>query len=205
MTPSSRRRGASASPDPLTAALQRVATDGPFRARQIAAAALGVDAPPVLPSAPIDWSEAALLAPRAVSVDTTEGRFVIALHPSEAPVTSAAFAELASSGALDGTPVHRYVPGFVAQTGDPHGDGLGGPAWLLPDEPAATPFSAGDVGLARGGFDTGGSQWFVTLSLQAHLDGLYTRFGHVVSGLDVALRLDGEDRILAVRPLELSP
>jgi peptidyl-prolyl cis-trans isomerase B (cyclophilin B) len=203
--PAARRRGASSEVDLIAAALQRVAVDGPFRARQTAADALGLAPSPVLPAAPIDWSEAALLAPKAVAVDTTQGRFVIALHPEEAPVTASAFTALAAAGALDGTWVHRYVPGFVAQTGDPHGDGLGGPPWLLPDEPSATPFLAGDVGLARGGIDTGGSQWFVTLSLQAHLDGLYTRFGHVVSGLDVALRLDGDDQILQVRPLELSP
>lgn len=134
----------------------------------------------------------------AVDVVTTDGTFRIALDATTAPLAVSNFVWLAEHDRLDGTPLHRVVPGFVVQTGDPRGDGYGGPEWLIPDEVSALPFTTGSVGMARSDRDTGGSQWFVTTSPQPHLVGDYTRFGEVVDGMDIVLRLDTEDRVLDV-------
>lgn len=135
---------------------------------------------------------------RGAVVETSLGPIVLTLDPIAAPWSVAAFVTLADRGALDGLRWHRVVPGFVVQTGDPRGDGLGGPGWLLPDEPTAAPFEAGAVGIARDGYDTGGSQWFITLSPQPHLQGEYTQIGRVSRGLEVATRLSPDDRVLSV-------
>jgi peptidyl-prolyl cis-trans isomerase B (cyclophilin B) len=73
--------------------------------------------------------------------------------------------------------VHRVVPGFVAQFGDPDGDGFGGAGSLLRCETSPVPFGALDVGVALSGRDTGSSQLFVTLARYPHLDGEYARVG----------------------------
>lgn len=154
---------------------------------------------PVLPGPPdLVRDPSRLRELLAVDVQTTDGTFRVALDPLTAPLAVSAFTWLAERDRLDGTPCHRVVPGFVMQTGDPRGDGYGGPEWLLPDEVSALPFSTGSVGMARSGRDTGGSQWFVTTSPQPHLVGDYTRFGEVVDGLDIVRRLDTDDRVLDV-------
>ncbi|MCB9681566.1 MAG: peptidylprolyl isomerase [Alphaproteobacteria bacterium] len=145
---------------------------------------------------------------RGAVVSTTEGTFRLALDPDTAPLAVATFAWLAEQGfgadsayadvAWTGTTFHRVVPGFVVQSGDPRGDGLGGPGWLLPDETSGLPFVTGALGMATSGPDEGGSQWFVTTSPQPHLVGGYTRFGVVTDGLDVVQRLDPGDRVLDV-------
>ena len=130
------------------------------------------------------WPSLADLAPVVgARVATDHGDFVLTLDTEVAPMAVYAFVALAEVGFYDGLPLHRVVPGFVAQGGDPRGDGWGGPGWSLPDEVSALPFSEGSVGMARGGPDSGGSQWFVTTTDQPHLVGAYTRFGEVVEGL----------------------
>ncbi|MEP0774382.1 MAG: peptidylprolyl isomerase, partial [Acidobacteriota bacterium] len=79
------------------------------------------------------------------------------------------------------------------------GDGWGGPGWTLRDELSTVPFEPGVVGLALAGPDTAGSQLFVTLTRQPHLDGRYPVLGRLTSGLDVAARLRRGDRILRAR------
>ena len=124
------------------------------------------------------------------------------LEPSHAPMTVASFIQLARSGFYDGLPVHRVVPGFVAQTGCPRGDGWGGPGYSVPDEFSEAPFSKGAVGLARSEHDSGGSQWFVMTEDHPHLVGRYTRFGEVIAGLEVVRHLTVGDLIerVAVEP-----
>jgi peptidyl-prolyl cis-trans isomerase B (cyclophilin B) len=85
---------------------------------------------------------------------------------------------LARSGFYQGMVVHRVVPGFVAQFGDPEGDGYGGSGGLLRCETSPVPFAPLDVGVALAGRDTGSSQLFVTLARHPHLDGDYARIGH---------------------------
>ena len=98
-------------------------------------------------------------------------------------------------GYFDGLSFHRVVPNFVVQGGDPRGDGWGGPGYTIADENAATPYVTGTVGMALAGRDTGGSQFFITLSPQPHLYGRYPAFGRVVEGMDIALRIFEGDRI----------
>jgi cyclophilin family peptidyl-prolyl cis-trans isomerase len=129
---------------------------------------------------------------------TTRGSFTAELFPREAPMTVESFAALARKGYFDGTTIHRVVPDFVVQAGDPRGDGTGGPGYALRDELSSLPYLRGRVGMALSGPDTGGSQWFVTLSRQPHLDGGYTVFGEVASGMEVVDRIEQNDRILSV-------
>jgi len=121
---------------------------------------------------------------RAV-VTTTKGSFTIELLPDEAPLTVDNFVELARRGYYRGIIFHRVVPNFVAQLGDPRGDGSGGPGYTIRCEVNEVPYDRGAVGMALSGKDTGGSQWFVTHAPQPHLDGGYTVFGRVVSGMNV--------------------
>jgi cyclophilin family peptidyl-prolyl cis-trans isomerase len=81
---------------------------------------------------------------------------------------------------------HRVVPAFVAQGGDPEGSGNGGPGYTLRTENAQRSFGRGVVGMASAGRDTEGSQFFITLQPAPHLDGNYTVFGRVVSGMEAA-------------------
>jgi len=85
--------------------------------------------------------------------------------------------------------VHRVVPDFVIQDGDPTGTGSGGPGYTIRCEYNQLRYEAGMVGMALSGKDTGGSQWFVTLSPQPHLNGRYTIFAEVTRGLDVAKKV----------------
>jgi cyclophilin family peptidyl-prolyl cis-trans isomerase len=136
------------------------------------------------------------------TVETTRGRFELELLPREAPTTVESFVALARKGFFDGTTIHRVVPDFVVQAGDPRGDGTGGPGYALRDELNGRPYVRGTVGMALSGPDTGGSQWFVTLSRQPHLDGAYTVFGEVTAGMEVVERIEQNDRLLSVRVRE---
>ena len=108
---------------------------------------------------------------------------MVELYPYDAPVTVHNFARLADAGFYDGLPFHRVIPDFVAQGGDPRGDGFGGPGHTIPDEINAMSYDVGTLGMALSGPDTGGSQWFITMSRQPHLDHRYTVFGKVVHGM----------------------
>ena len=118
-------------------------------------------------------------------VTTTKGAFTIQLLPDEAPMTVDNFIRLANRNYFNGITVHRVVPNFVIQDGDPRGDGNGGPGYQIRCEINQSPYGRGAVGMALSGKDTGGSQWFVTHAPQPHLDGGYTVFGKVISGMEV--------------------
>jgi cyclophilin family peptidyl-prolyl cis-trans isomerase/HEAT repeat protein len=136
------------------------------------------------------------------TLSTTRGSFEAELLPREAPMTVESFSALARKGFFDGTTIHRVVPDFVVQAGDPRGDGTGGPGYALRDELNPLPYVRGRIGMALSGPDTGGSQWFVTLSRQPHLDAAYTVFGEVTSGMEVVERVEQNDRLLTVRVRE---
>ena len=95
------------------------------------------------------------------------------------------FLHLVRNGFYDGLTFHRVVPDFVVQGGDPTGTGWGGPGYTIRSEWSPRPYVRGTVGIAHSGKDTGGCQWFVTLSEQPHLVGRYTVFGEVTRGMDV--------------------
>ncbi len=131
---------------------------------------------------------------------TKKGNFTIELLPDDAPLTVDNFIKLANAKYFDGLEVHRVVPNFVMQDGDPRGDGTGGPGWSIRCEMNMVPFERGAVGMALSGKDTGGSQWFVTHAPQPHLDGGYTVFGKVNEiGMKVVDNIVRGDKIVTVR------
>ncbi len=134
---------------------------------------------------------------------TEKGAFTIDFFPEDAPLTVDNFISLARAGYFNGLTVHRVVPNFVMQDGDPRGDGNGGPGWEIRCEINLLSYERGAVGMALSGKDTGGSQWFATHSPQPHLDGGYTVFGRVnepeMRIVDAIVR---GDKILSVKIVE---
>ena len=134
-----------------------------------------------------------------VYLDTDRGTIQIELAVLDAPLTAENFVQLARSGFFNGLSAHRVVPNFVVQTGDPRGDGEGGPGYTIRDELNELPYLRGTVGMALDWADTGGSQFFITHSPQPHLDAKYTVFGRVVAGMDVVDAIQQGDIIRRVR------
>jgi cyclophilin family peptidyl-prolyl cis-trans isomerase len=138
-----------------------------------------------------------LYTPRAL-IHTRRGTVEIHLNIVEAPLTTASFIDLARRGFYDGLSFHRVVPGFVIQAGCPRGDGNGGPGYTLRCEIGQRPYGRGAVGMALSGKDTGGSQFFITQTPTPHLDGGYTLFGWVASGMDVVDKIRPGDVIESI-------
>ncbi|MCP4200315.1 MAG: hypothetical protein GY769_00080 [bacterium] len=138
---------------------------------------------------------------RFVRLVTERGEIIIQLDPRAAPLTCISFIQLAEAGFYDGLEFHRVIPDFVAQGGDPRGDGWGGPGFSLRDENSTIPFERGVIGMARSGTHTAGSQFFLTMSSQPHLNGSYTAFGRVVAGEQWLNTIEQGDTILRVREL----
>jgi cyclophilin family peptidyl-prolyl cis-trans isomerase/HEAT repeat protein len=143
------------------------------------------------PAAPSDFTDEFFAKPsmRRAVLHTSAGDMEWAFDADAAPQTVKNFVKLAQKGYFDSLHVHRVVPDFVIQDGDPTGTGSGGPGYTIRCEYNHLRYEAGMVGMALSGKDTGGSQWFVTLSPQPHLNGRYTIFAHVTRGLDVAKRI----------------
>lgn len=124
------------------------------------------------------------------TIHTEKGDIVIELYADKAPLAVNSFIFLAKQGWFDGVSFHRVIPGFVAQSGDPSGTGRGNPGYFFKTELSDLLFdSPGLVAMANSGPDTNGSQFFITFAPAAHLNGAYTIFGKVISGLDVAEQL----------------
>jgi cyclophilin family peptidyl-prolyl cis-trans isomerase/HEAT repeat protein len=140
--------------------------------------------------------------PWVATVETPRGAFEIRLAGAAAPITVMNFVTLVRRGFFNGVPIHRVVPNFVIQDGDPTGTGNGGPGYEIRDEVSPIEYAEGTVGMALSGPDTGGSQWFVTHSPQPHLDGIYPVFGQVVAGQDVVERIEQGDRITRISVAE---
>jgi len=132
-------------------------------------------------------------------LDTTQGSLQIELAVVDAPRTVAHFTALVRQGFYTNVPWHRVVPDFVAQAGDPRGDGEGGPGFTMRDELNQRPFLRGTVGIALDWADTGGSHFFITHTPQPHLDARYPAFGQVIGGMDVVDRLEPWDSIQRIR------
>jgi peptidylprolyl isomerase len=135
---------------------------------------------------------AALAAPsRAQDLENTlyldldYGRVVIALRPDLAPKHVARIKELTRQKFYDGLLFHRVIAGFMAQTGDPRGNGTGGSGTKLPAEFSREPFVRGTVGMARAQDpNSGDSQFFIMFAPGSFLDGKYTVWGRVTSGME---------------------
>jgi cyclophilin family peptidyl-prolyl cis-trans isomerase len=122
------------------------------------------------------------------------GEFVIQLFPDKAPITVNSFVYLARKGFFNGVTFHRVLPGFMAQGGDPTGTGVGGPGYEFVNENSDLKFDkAGVVAMANAGPDTNGSQFFITFGPTPNLNGGYTIFGQVISGMDVVNAITPRD------------
>lgn len=146
------------------------------------------------------------------------GDIVIQLFEQQAPKTVANFVDLATGKKewtdpktkekttrplFDGTTFHRVIPFFMIQGGDPLGTGEGGPGYEFENEDSDLRFDRpGRVAMANSGRDTNGSQFFITVAAQPHLNGGYTIFGQVVDGQEVADRISEVDRDEHDKPLQ---
>ena len=125
------------------------------------------------------------------------GQFVIHLYADKSPLTVNNFVFLSRQGFYNGVTFHRVLEGFMAQGGDPSGSGAGGPGYKFKNEDSDLKFDRpGVVAMANAGRDTNGSQFFITFVPTPTLDGGYTIFGQVTSGMDVvnAIKLRDPDK-----------
>ncbi len=149
---------------------------------------------------PTDWKRVLKLpAGQLAVVNTNRGIFTLELLVEAAPAAAASFAGLVEQKFYDGQLFHRVVPNFVAQGGDPRGDGWGGLDYTLRSELADQSFTTGAVGLASAGLNTESCQWFVMHCPAPHLDGRYTLFARVRDGQNVVDQLRVGDVIEKVR------
>jgi peptidylprolyl isomerase/peptidyl-prolyl cis-trans isomerase B (cyclophilin B) len=142
---------------------------------------------------------------KQTSVITLEkgGEIRIEFFPEDAPKTIANFVTLAKKGFYDGLAFHRVVPGFVAQGGDPKGNGTGGPGYTIKAEFNKQKHVRGSVAMARSQDpDSAGSQFYITFGPQPGLDGQYTVFGHVVSGMEHVDKIKVGDKMKSVKIIE---
>ncbi|HET6895886.1 MAG TPA: peptidylprolyl isomerase [Candidatus Baltobacteraceae bacterium] len=145
-----------------------------------------------------------------VRIVTTEGNLYLELYPEWAPLTVENFLNLANRGYYDNNPWFRIVPDFVVQTGDPTGNGNGDAGYTIPAEenPIEQDSYVISMGLnytnppnAHAIRDSAGTQFYITLSPQLHLDRDFTVFGKVIAGSDVLGRLVEKDKIVRVERL----
>jgi cyclophilin family peptidyl-prolyl cis-trans isomerase len=129
------------------------------------------------------------------TLKTEKGDIVIELFADKAPLAVNSFVFLASQDWFDGVTFHRVLPDFVAQAGDPSGTGFGGPGYAFVNEinPDLKFDAPGVVGMANAGADSNGSQFFITFAPAEKLNGGYTIFGRVISGMEIAAQLTPRD------------
>lgn len=126
-----------------------------------------------------------------VKITTSMGVIEARLFYDKAPKTVSNFVTLARKGFYNGIKFHRVIPDFMIQTGDPNGNGTGGPGYSFADEfhPTLKHSKAGILSMANAGPDTNGSQFFITVAPTPHLDNRHAVFGEVTNGLDVAIKI----------------
>ena len=141
-----------------------------------------------------------------ILLNTSKGEIIINLMPEIAPVHVARIVELVKSGFYDGVIFHRIIPGFMAQTGDPNGDGTGGSGTNLKAEFSDYKYINGTVGMARTmDPNSADSQFFICFDGCGHLTGQYTVWGQVETGMEIVEALNvGEppadpDKILSAK------
>jgi cyclophilin family peptidyl-prolyl cis-trans isomerase len=136
-----------------------------------------------------------------VKIETSKGTIVVELFENEAPQTVGNFVSLVEAKKYDGTVFHRVLRGFMAQGGDPKGDGTGGPGYDIYCEcyrPDYRRHFRGSLSMAHEeARDTGGSQFFLTFRQTPQLDGKHTVFGRVIEGIEVLEKLQRRDPDLA--------
>jgi len=144
--------------------------------------------------------------PQKAVIETNKGSFEIELFRDWAPITVKNFEYLAAKGFYNGLTFHNYREGYILEGGDPKGTGEGGTGWTLPAELSNIQHHEGIIGMLRLPNQvnperrSNGSQFYICLAKKArHLDGLYTVFGRVVSGMGVVRKLRKDDKILGVQ------
>ncbi|HEX8327770.1 MAG TPA: peptidylprolyl isomerase [Hymenobacter sp.] len=153
---------------------------------------------------PIDWAVVQRVPlGQQVRLRTSKGVILLELKPNEAPGAVASFVTLLGQKFYDNLYFHRVVPNFVAQGGDPRGDGNGSAPYNLRSEFGDLRYEEGSVGLASAGKDTESCQFFITHTPTPHLDGRYPIFAQVVGGMDVVHKLEIGDQILGVEMVKL--
>ena len=131
-----------------------------------------------------------------VKLETSKGTIVIELFENEAPGAVGNFVSLVEKKYYDGLTFHRVLPNFMAQGGDPQGNGTGGPGYNIfceCEKPEARLHFRGSLSMAHAGKDTGGSQFFLTFQPTTQLNGRHTVFGRVIEGFDVLAKLQRRD------------
>jgi cyclophilin family peptidyl-prolyl cis-trans isomerase len=123
------------------------------------------------------------------TLQTNKGKITIELFAAEAPRTVNNFVFLAREGFYDGVTFHRVIKDFMVQSGDPRGDGTGGPGYRFADEPVTRKYAPGIVAMANAGPNTNGSQFFIVHGASVALPPNYVIFGQVVEGMDTVDRL----------------
>lgn len=132
------------------------------------------------------------------TIKTAKGDIVLELYAKDAPVTVNNFVSLAKKGFYNGLTFHRVIPGFMAQGGDPNGDGTGGPGYKFQDEISQRTHVTGALSMANAGPNTNGSQFFICYAPQPHLNGKHTVFGQCTAGMDVLTKLVSGDKMIEV-------
>ncbi len=151
------------------------------------------------------WAKDADSNTRAIIKLAKGGEIIIKFYPQDAPLSVANFIKLAKKGFYNGLAFHRVVPGFVAQGGDPNGDGSGGPGYTIKGEFSENGVNnpqthvKGAVAMARTNEpDSAGSQFYICLDAQPALDGKYAVFGQVVKGMDYVEEIQVGDKMSKV-------
>ncbi|MBA4055997.1 MAG: peptidylprolyl isomerase [Marivirga sp.] len=131
-------------------------------------------------------------------ISTTKGDITIYLFVEESPGSVANFVALVNQKYYNNKIFHRVVPNFVVQAGCNRGDGFGSEAYSIRSEFSERKYKRGSLGMASAGKDTEGTQWFITHSPTPHLDGRYTIFAEVESGMDIVDRIEVGDKIIKI-------
>ncbi len=137
-------------------------------------------------------------------IKTDHGDITVTLNAKAAPITVNNFVFLARQHYYDGLTCHRVIPGFVAQCGDPRGDGSGGPGYTIPDEPGPLTHQTGAIAMAKSSApNSAGSQFYIVLAPQPSLDGKYTVFGQVTGdGMSIVNQIAPRDPATPTAPAD---
>ena len=139
------------------------------------------------------------LSTASATMKTIHGDIVFRFYTKAAPRTSARVMQLIQNKFYDGLIIHRALPNFIIQMGDPTGTGNGGSGTKLKAEFNELQHIKGTMGMARGmDKDSADSQFYISLTTLSHLDGKNTVFGQVVDGLDILPKLSKGDRIISI-------
>lgn len=147
---------------------------------------------------------------RTAIFETSSGTFTVELFEDKTPLTTKNFIDLAEKGFYDGTRFHRVISSFMIQGGDPLTKdiskkrlwGTGGPGYEIKDELVGLRNIRGTISMANHGPNTGGSQFFINVVDNTHLDGKHAVFGKVVAGMDVVDKIESVQTDSGDKPVQ---